>query len=77
VVSLVDDEAYEPHLVVGRVQDPDMRAEALAEANKLGRTLGIIDAVSLIAIEQDGGLKLVASYPFGVGRVDYFDKFLA
>jgi hypothetical protein len=72
-IPLVDDIAYEPRLVIGRVQDPNSRQEALREANRLGRTLGLVDAVSLIGIEPDGELRLVASYPFGIGRIDYYD----
>ncbi|MFO7638499.1 MAG: hypothetical protein R6X14_04225 [bacterium] len=64
---------FEPGLVVGRVPDPDRRIEALQEANRLRRTIGLIDAVSLIGIEPSGQLRLVAGYPFGIGRVDYFD----
>ena len=71
------DAGYEPRLVVGSVSDPEERARALAEANRIGRTLGIIDAVALVRINPDGGLKLVANYPFGIGRVDYFDRFRA
>jgi len=77
VLSLVDREGYEPRLVVSRIPEPARRKLAIAEIRRLGRTLGIIDALSLIGIEQGGDLKLVASYPFGVGRVDYFDEFLA
>ncbi|MFO7675112.1 MAG: hypothetical protein R6X12_02170 [bacterium] len=71
--SLTGEPPPEPVLVIGRVSDPDRRIEALTEANRLGRTLGLIDSVSLIGIEQSEDLRLVASYPFGIGRVDYFD----
>lgn len=76
--SLLADEApFDPGLVIGRVPDPDQRIEALHEANRLGRTIGLIDAFSLIAVEQSGQFRLVAGYPFGIGRVDYFDFTLA
>ncbi len=74
---LVEEAGYEPLLVVGRVPDPGHRAQALHEANRIGRTLGIVDAVSLIRTEPSEELKLVANYPFGIGRVDYYDRFLA
>lgn len=70
---LTGEEDFDPAVVIGRVGDPDRRIEALQEANRIGRTVGLIDAVSLIAIEQSGQLRLVAGYPFGIGRVDYFD----
>lgn len=71
---LVLDAGYEPRLVVGRVSDPLERAAAREEASRIGRTLGVIDAVVMVRIDPDGVLKLVANYPFGVGRVDYFEK---
>jgi hypothetical protein len=73
VSLLTGEREFEPALVIGRVPDPDRRLEALHEANRLGRTLGLIDAVSLIGIEPSGRLRLIASYPFGIGRVDYYD----
>jgi len=71
---LVRDAGYEPRLVIGRVPDPQERAAVRAEANRIGRTLGVIDAVVMVRVDPDGELKLVANYPFGVGRVDYFEK---
>ncbi len=71
---LIREAGPEPRLVIGRVPDPSERAEALAAANRIGRTVGIVDSVVLIRTEADGELKMTASYPFGIGRVDYFDR---
>lgn len=73
--SLVEDIESEPRLVVGRVPDSERRSQALIEANRIGRTLGIVDSFYLIGIEPSDELKLFASYPFGIGRVDYYDRF--
>ena len=70
---LPDEDLFEPALVVARVPDPEQRLEALHEVNLLGRTIGLIDALSLVALEEAGRFRLVAGYPFGIGRVDYFD----
>ncbi|HDQ99552.1 MAG TPA: hypothetical protein ENN51_04615 [candidate division WOR-3 bacterium] len=70
---LTGEEAFDPGMVVCRVPDPDRRIEALQEANRIGRTVGLVDAVSLVGIEPSGQLRLIAGYPFGIGRVDYFD----
>jgi len=75
-LSLVDG-GYEPRLVVARVPDPAQRAEALSEANRLGRSLGLVDALTLVVIEANSDIRLLASFPFGVGRVDYYDESLA
>jgi len=53
------------------------RAWAVAEANRLGRSLGVVDAVTLLRIEPDEEHRLVATFPFGIGRVDYCDRFTA
>jgi len=72
---LADAPVYEPQVWLGRVTDARQRAYALAEANRLGRSLGVVDAVTLLRIESDEEHRLVATYPFGVGRVDYYDRF--
>ncbi len=74
-LSLLDGApAYEPQVWLGRVTDARQRAYALAEANRIGRSLGIVDAVTLLRIEPDEEHKLVAMFPFGIGRVDYYDR---
>ncbi len=72
--SLVTEGDYEPRLMLGRIPDPEQRTLALREARTIGRTLGIVDSVAVLRISPDGGLKLIANYPFGIGRVDYFDN---
>ena len=66
---------YEPQIWLGRVADARQRAYALCEANRIGRSLGVIDAVTLLRIEPDEEHRLVATFPFGIGRVDYYDRF--
>ncbi|MEO0078211.1 MAG: 2'-5' RNA ligase family protein, partial [candidate division WOR-3 bacterium] len=75
VPMLQDSPGYEPLLWLFRVPDQVRRSLALAEANRVGKTLGIIDALSLVRIEPDEEQKLVSVFPFGVGRVDYYDRF--
>ena len=75
--SLVSEGDYEPRLVLGRIPDPAQRTLARLEAQAIGRTLGIVDSVAMLRISPDGELKLVANYPFGIGRVDYFDHLRA
>jgi hypothetical protein len=72
---LSDVPMYEPQIWLGRVADPRQRCYALAEANRIGRSLGVIDAVTLLRIEPDEEHRLVATFPFGIGRVDYYDRF--
>ncbi|UCG42003.1 MAG: hypothetical protein JSU73_08940 [candidate division WOR-3 bacterium] len=72
VTSLVSEGDYEPRLMLGRIPDPEQRGLALREAQTIGRTLGIVDSVSMLRISPHGELKLVANYPFGIGRVDHF-----
>jgi hypothetical protein len=66
---------YEPQVWLGRVTDARQRTYALAEANRIGRSLGVVDAISLLRIEPDEKHELVATFQFGVGRVDYYDRF--
>ncbi len=75
VPMLQDSTGYEPLLRLFRIPDQVRRSLALAEANRVGKTLGIIDALSLVRIEPDEEQKLVSVFPFGVGRVDYYDRF--
>ena len=68
---------YEPALWLGRVTDAAQRATALAEASRIGRTLGVIDSLALTRTTPDGETKLVLVMPFGIGRVDLYDRFPA
>ena len=72
---LSDTPVYEPQVWLGRVTDARQRAYAIAEANRMGRTLGVVDAITMLRIEPDEEHKLVATFPFGIGRVDYYDRF--
>ena len=74
---LSDAPVYEPQVWLGRVTDVRQRAYALGEVNRIGRSLGIIDAVTLLRIEPDEENRLVATFPFGIGRVDFYDRFTA
>jgi hypothetical protein len=74
---LTDTPVYEPQVWLGRVTDARQRAYAIAEANRMGRSLGVVDATTLLRIEPDEEHKLVATFPFGIGRVDFYDRFTA
>jgi hypothetical protein len=74
---LSDTPVYEPQVWLGRVTDARQRAWAIAEANRMGRSLGVVDAITLLRIEPDEEHKLVATFPFGIGRVDFYDRFTA
>ena len=71
---LTDTPVYEPQVWLGRVTDARQRPWAIAEANRLGRSLGVVDAITLLRIEPDEEHRLVATFPFGIGRVDYYDR---
>ena len=71
---LTNEPGYEPQVWLGRVTDARQRAWAIAEANRLGRSLGVVDAITLLRIEPDEENKLVATFPFGIGRVDYYER---
>lgn len=68
---------YEPALWLGRVTDAAQRASAVAETNRIGRTLGVVDSLALTRTTGDGETKLVLVMPFGIGRVDLYDRFPA
>jgi 2'-5' RNA ligase superfamily len=71
---LHDTTTYEPLLWLCQVSDPARRTVALAEANGVGRSLGIIDALSIIRLGPSEDLKIVAVFPFGIGRVDFYER---
>ncbi len=75
-MALLDVAPYEPLLVVARVPDAERRREARAEVERLVRTLGVVDSLSLVGAMPDGETRLIAHYPFGIGRVDYYDRLL-
>ncbi len=75
VPMLADTSGYEPLLWLCRVPDPVRRSLALAEANRVGKSIGIVNALSVTKVEAGDEMKLVAVFPFGVGRVDYYDRF--
>jgi hypothetical protein len=73
---LPDASGFDPRLWVGRIPDSRRRGDALAEANRIGRSLGVVDALHLVRV--DGvEMKLVSRYPFGVGRVDLYERYPA
>ena len=77
-LSLLSDvPVYEPQVWLGRVTDARQRPWAIAEANRMGRSLGVVDSITLLRIEPDEEHHLVATFPFGIGRVDYYDRFPA
>ncbi len=62
------------YLVVCRVINPGDWDTVLKEAGKIGRSLGVIDGVVLIRTLPDGTWQRVADFPFGVGRVDFYER---
>lgn len=68
---------YDPDLRLGRISDPTRRRQALTDLNQLGKTVGIIDALALLRSGPDDALHLALTLPFGVGRVDYHERFPA
>jgi hypothetical protein len=66
---------YQPDLVLGRVADARQRRLALAEVNRLGKTIGVVDSLALLRTDPNEDTKLVLVLPFGIGRVDYYDRF--
>lgn len=62
-----------PRLVVARVQDEAARRVMLRKLVKLERSIGLVDSISLVELRAEE-MKLVANYPFGIGRVDFFDS---
>jgi len=64
------------HLILFRVPERRARAKVVAEANRIGRTLAVIDALLLIRTLPDGLWHRVARFPFGVGRVDFYEQLI-
>ncbi len=60
-------------VVLCRLSNPQTRNQALLEAQRIGRSLGVIDAVVLIRKPPEGQWQRVARFPFGFGRVDFYE----
>jgi len=75
-MALIEEPPYAPLLVLAKIPDPERRQEAKHEVGRLGRTLGVVDSLSLLGAMPSGEIRLVAHYPFGIGRVDYYDRLL-
>jgi hypothetical protein len=65
----------QPNLVLGRVTDARQRRTAMGEVNGIGRTLGVVDSLALLRTDPSDETRLVLVLPFGIGRVDYYDRF--
>lgn len=76
-IPLLQSGNYEPRLVLGRVLDPAELDAAAAAVTALIRTLGLVDSLTIVEVGPDEALERVASYPFGIGRVDYYRPFPA
>ncbi len=61
-------------LILLRVPDDHKRALAVAEANRIGKTLGVIDSLTLIRTLPDGSWQRLARFPFGIGSVDLYES---
>lgn len=71
-------ETKEPkvNLIVCRIPKGKDWETVLKEARKIGRTLGVIDGLMLIRHLPDRSYQQVAKFPFGVGRVDFYERLL-
>lgn len=76
-MTIAGTEELQPALWLGRVRDPVELAAATAEVNRFGRTLGIVDSVSLVRGTTDDAMRPALTMPFGIGRVDYHERFPA
>ncbi|MCL6465410.1 MAG: hypothetical protein K6T77_01490 [candidate division WOR-3 bacterium] len=73
-VPLIKDDDKNVYLVVCQVPDEDKWGALLKEAQNVGRSLGVLDSVVLIRTMPDGSWQRVANFPFGVGRVDFYEQ---
>lgn len=69
-------EMSEPMLVLARVPDQGKRELAKCELARFAHSIGLVDSLCLIEAMGDE-MKLVANYPFGIGRVDFYDSLRA
>jgi hypothetical protein len=76
VSFLKNDVEFEPRLVAGHISDPALRRQVMLEAGRIGRILALVDALSLVRAGPDAAWRPVAKFPFGIGRVDYYEKLL-
>ncbi|MEO0070779.1 MAG: hypothetical protein ABIK39_01655 [candidate division WOR-3 bacterium] len=64
------------NLIVCRIPKGKDWGTVLKEAKKIGRTVGVIDSMMLIRHLPDRSYQRVAKFPFGVGRVDFYERLL-
>lgn len=76
-LSLVDEAGFEPGLVLAVVPDPEERTSAIAEVNRVGRTLALIDSLTMARTDVEGRFRPLVDYPFGIGLVRYYERFPA
>lgn len=72
-VLITTDTGTAPYLTLFRITEKKEREQAMIEANRIGRTLGVVDALTLIRTLPDGMWQRVAKFPFGIGRVDFYE----
>lgn len=74
---LKEAETFEPILVIGRAADPVLRLRITLEANRLGRIVALVDALTLVRLAARDHWQPVARFPFGIGRVDYYERIVS
>jgi hypothetical protein len=74
-MPLLQHGTYEPRLALGRVVDETERADAADAVDRLLRTLGLVDTLTIVTVGPDESVDRVAGYPFGIARVDFFRPF--
>ncbi|MEO0073051.1 MAG: hypothetical protein ABIK43_00120 [candidate division WOR-3 bacterium] len=77
VSYIKDAEGFEPRLVIARATDPPLRLRIMLETNRLGRIVALIDALTLVRLISEERWQPVARFPFGIGRIDYYEKILS
>lgn len=74
-LALIQDEPLtDVYLIVCRIADAEVWGAVLAEAERIGKTLGLVDSLVLLRTLPDGMWQRVATFPFGVGRVDFYER---
>jgi hypothetical protein len=74
-MPLLQSGTYEPRLTLGRITSDSERAAAAEAVDRLLRTLGVVDALTIVTVGPHDAIDRVAGYPFGIGRVDFFRPF--